>query len=339
MKAFARILLGVLMAAATPAFAQLQLHLPVDCIPGEDCFIQNYMDHDAESGEKAAHDYTCKHMTYDGHNGTDFRVPTYADLQRNINVLAAEDGTIKAVQVEQDINPEDIPLLKLIKFGMQRPCGSMIQIDHGTGWESYYCHLDPTGNQVKVGDEVKAGQVIGRMGRSGESIFPHLHYELRHYGTAVDPFVGYANTFECGESRLYSQWSPDAQELLAYDPTGVVKGAFSAQTPDSAQTREGGQDEELLAASLPELHFWVELFGLRRYDRLELSLSAPDGTLLAQKRIDYDEPFALAFESISAKRGAQQWPQGTYVARAKLKRYERIWPQVLVERRWLVDVE
>lgn len=118
------LLCGLVPVAAQ---AKLDLHLPVDCIIGENCFIQNYFDHKAEAG--AVRDYTCGNMSYDGHNGTDFRVPTYADLQQGIAVLAAADGTVKAVQVAPVFNEADIPMLKLIKLGMHNPCGSLIRID------------------------------------------------------------------------------------------------------------------------------------------------------------------------------------------------------------------
>ena len=47
------------------------LSLPVDCEIGKTCFVQNYVDHDPGPGKQ---DFQCRAMTYDGHEGTDFRV-------------------------------------------------------------------------------------------------------------------------------------------------------------------------------------------------------------------------------------------------------------------------
>jgi murein DD-endopeptidase MepM/ murein hydrolase activator NlpD len=63
--------------------------------------------------------------------------------------------------------------------------GRMIEIDHGNGLSTRYGHLSQI--DVKVGDEIRIGQIIGRMGSTGRSTGPHLHYETRIDGDAVDP--------------------------------------------------------------------------------------------------------------------------------------------------------
>jgi len=63
--------------------------------------------------------------------------------------------------------------------------GRMVEIDHGNGLSTRYGHLSRI--DVKVGDEIHIGQVIGRMGSTGRSTGPHLHYETRVDGEAVDP--------------------------------------------------------------------------------------------------------------------------------------------------------
>jgi len=63
--------------------------------------------------------------------------------------------------------------------------GKLIQIDHGNGIETLYGHNSV--NLVQEGDSVKKGQVIGYMGSTGYSTGPHVHYEVRVNGMAVDP--------------------------------------------------------------------------------------------------------------------------------------------------------
>jgi murein DD-endopeptidase MepM/ murein hydrolase activator NlpD len=63
--------------------------------------------------------------------------------------------------------------------------GKMVEIDHGNGLSTRYGHLSQI--DVKVGDEIRLGQVVGRMGSTGRSTGPHLHYETRVDGEAVDP--------------------------------------------------------------------------------------------------------------------------------------------------------
>jgi murein DD-endopeptidase MepM/ murein hydrolase activator NlpD len=63
--------------------------------------------------------------------------------------------------------------------------GKMVEIDHGNGLTTRYAHLSEVG--VSVGQQVKGGQLVGRIGSTGRSTGPHLHYETRIDGEAVDP--------------------------------------------------------------------------------------------------------------------------------------------------------
>jgi murein DD-endopeptidase MepM/ murein hydrolase activator NlpD len=63
--------------------------------------------------------------------------------------------------------------------------GKMVEIDHGNGFSTRYGHLSRV--DVDVSDKIRVGQIIGRMGSTGRSTGPHLHYETRIDGEAVDP--------------------------------------------------------------------------------------------------------------------------------------------------------
>jgi len=74
---------------------------------------------------------------------------------------------------------------KVASAGWAGGYGRMVEIDHGNGLATRYGHLSQIG--VKVGDQIKIGQVIGEVGSTGRSTGPHLHYETRIDGEAVDP--------------------------------------------------------------------------------------------------------------------------------------------------------
>lgn len=63
--------------------------------------------------------------------------------------------------------------------------GLLVEVDHGDGYTTRYAHNKKT--LVKTGDIVSKGQVLSLMGSSGRSTGPHVHYEVRHRGRAVDP--------------------------------------------------------------------------------------------------------------------------------------------------------
>ena len=63
--------------------------------------------------------------------------------------------------------------------------GMMVEVNHGGGYTTRYAHAKAV--NVKVGDIVKKGQVVGKMGSTGRSTGPHVHFEVRLNGKAVDP--------------------------------------------------------------------------------------------------------------------------------------------------------
>lgn len=73
----------------------------------------------------------------------------------------------------------------VIKAGWNGGYGRMVEIDHGHGFTTRYAHMSRI--HVKEGERIETGDVIGKVGSSGRSTGPHLHYEVRRDGNAVDP--------------------------------------------------------------------------------------------------------------------------------------------------------
>ena len=65
--------------------------------------------------------------------------------------------------------------------------GNMVKIDHGNGNMTVYCHL--LSFSVKPGDKVKAGQTVGKVGSTGDSTGPHLHFAIVLDGVYYDPQI------------------------------------------------------------------------------------------------------------------------------------------------------
>lgn len=74
-----------------------------------------------------------------------------------------------------------VSLVEYLRYGY----GQHIIIDNGDGFSTLYAHLSEI--YVKPGDRVARGQIIGKMGTTGRSTGPHLHFEVRKNGVAVDP--------------------------------------------------------------------------------------------------------------------------------------------------------
>lgn len=73
----------------------------------------------------------------------------------------------------------------VVYAGWENGYGRVVVIEHGYGFSTRYGHCSSV--DVKVGDEVKRGQIISYVGSSGRSTGSHLHYEVRIHGIPVDP--------------------------------------------------------------------------------------------------------------------------------------------------------
>lgn len=64
--------------------------------------------------------------------------------------------------------------------------GNLVVVQHAEGYTTWYAHLSRITSWV--GEQVSAGTRVGLVGSTGNSTGPHLHFEIRHYDTALDPF-------------------------------------------------------------------------------------------------------------------------------------------------------
>ena len=87
-------LVTLFVALAARAEMPTDLALPLDCTPGEDCWILRYVDLDPEPG---AQDYMCGELTSDGHQGTDFAIRNLAVMAEGVLVRAAAAGVVEGV--------------------------------------------------------------------------------------------------------------------------------------------------------------------------------------------------------------------------------------------------
>ena len=73
----------------------------------------------------------------------------------------------------------------MISAGWNGGYGRMVEVQHAGGFTTRYGHLSKI--LVKEGQKLSAGDVVGKVGSSGRSTGPHLHYEVRRNGDALNP--------------------------------------------------------------------------------------------------------------------------------------------------------
>ncbi len=322
--------LGIFVAQnlAYPVSAEppgLRFELPVACEIGRDCMVQNYLDHDTGPG---ARDYACGTLVYDGHDGTDFRVPDLPTMARGVPVLAAAPGRVRAIRDAM----RDVDVRETGRAAVKdREAGNGVLIDHGAGWESQYSHLRRGSIVVKPGDRVAAGQVLGMIGMSGLAEFPHVHFEIRFRSKPVDPFIGLQGRKDCGPGKA-PLWSATALRSLNYRPGGLLGAGFAAGAPNAKAARRGDYRAAYLPRDSAALVFWIDLYGARGGDLEQARLTGPDGAVIAEKTGRLDRDKAQWFSFLGRKRRAAAWPAGTYRGTYRLVR------RVDGEARKVVDV-
>ena len=95
-------------------------------------------------------------------------------MHRGIDIAAAEGTPIQAVR------PGTVTFA-----GERGGYGLVVYVDHGDGLETRYAHCSQL--NVKTGERISQGQVLGEVGSTGRSTGNHLHFEARENGVAVDP--------------------------------------------------------------------------------------------------------------------------------------------------------
>jgi murein DD-endopeptidase MepM/ murein hydrolase activator NlpD len=287
-------------AQGAPSFS-----LPLDCEIGKACVVQSYVDHDPGA---SARDYRCGFLSYDGHKGTDIRVTDSDALRRGVAVIAAATGRVRAVR-------DGMPDRSVRDAGKGavagREAGNSVVVSHGDGWETQYAHLRKGSVAVRAGDTVQQGQRLGLVGLSGNTEFPHLHFEVRREGKAVDPFVGVGTAEPC-QPGIKPLWQENALPALAYVATGVLDAGISGAPPSlNAGSVDRERTENLTSKSAAAV-FWVQMFGAQQDDLEEFRLIAPDGRVLTERRTRVSRNLAQWLAYTGIRRSGEAWPSGIY---------------------------
>lgn len=114
-------------------------------------------------------------------NGTSFSGPEGDNVSYysyGKHVLAVANGTVAAIK---DGIPDNSPGhvgAEALKISLETIGGNFVVLDLGQGQFAHYMHLQPGSLRVKVGQRVRRGEVLAKVGNSGSSFEPHLHFEV-----------------------------------------------------------------------------------------------------------------------------------------------------------------
>lgn len=170
--------------------------------------ISNYVDQDNSTTYR---DFNCGNRTYNGHRGTDFYLTPFPWLMMDnavIDVIAAEAGTV--------IGKDDGRYDRRCDWTTD-PNWNAVYLRHADGSISWYGHLKNGSLTSKgVGSTVSKGEYLGKVGSSGQSTGPHLHFEAyAPNGALIDPFAGSCNALNGSTTWWLSQKNYYDSALIA----------------------------------------------------------------------------------------------------------------------------
>ena len=278
---------GALSSGAGGSAPPVALDLPLRAAPGLTApgfhGVSNFVDQNA-SYPDAVEDYTCGERTYDlgngyNHPGTDYFLWPFAWRRMDLGVVEVVAAAPGVIVLKQDGN-------------FDRSCGgsgagawNAVYVEHADGTVAWYGHLKSGSLTAKaVGQPVARGEFLGRVGSSGASSGPHLHFELHGpAGEVVDPYEG-----SCNGTITESRWSVQPEyydsalnELATHSAPPVFPGCPEPEQPNYRDRFEPGQTAWFAAYYRDQLAGQVSHHTVRR----------PDGTVFATWDHEIPDPY------------------------------------------------
>jgi murein DD-endopeptidase MepM/ murein hydrolase activator NlpD len=310
------IVLLSLCAWLSPANS-MELSVPIACDLGQSCFVQSHVDVDPGPGLR---DWRCGTATYDGHTGLDIRVLSAAATP--VRVLAAAPGTVRNTR---DRMTESLLTGARREAITSRGCGNAVVIDHGGGWETIYCHMRPGSVRVRNGQKVERGEALGEVGYSGLAEFAHLHFDVRHQGKVVDPYLGTATDGTCRREAEASGglWDRKARDALAYRQGQLIQSGFAPGPVEHAGLERDHRTPDV-SREAAALVFFSRAINMAAGDRIRLSLKGPGDIAVQSTTEAVDRPKASYTAFAGRRRPPDGWPAGRYTGTAELLRGEAV---------------
>ena len=277
---------GVIAAVVQGGVEPARLDFPLRPVPGITGpgyhGVSNFVDQDA-SYPDAIEDYSCGERTYDlasgyNHPGTDYFLWPFGWLRMDLDAIEVVAAAPGIVVLKQDGRPD-------------RSCSAggagewnAVYVEHADGMVAWYGHLQSGSLTAKgVGDTVERGEFLGRVGSSGASTGPHLHFELQAPSAQViDPYAGSCNA-TTGESWWNSQpeyYDSALNELATHSAPPVFPDCPEPEQPNYSDRFEPGGSVVFAAYYRDQLAGQVSSYAVRR----------PDGTVFAAWEDEIPDP-------------------------------------------------
>ncbi|WBU55344.1 M23 family metallopeptidase [Paracoccus sp. SCSIO 75233] len=244
----------------------------------------------------------CGLASYDGHGGTDIRLRSLADLDRDVAVIASADGRVANIR---DGEPDRLITDAATREAVRgKECGNAVLLDHENGLQTIYCHMKQGSVGVRPGDTVRAGDRLGSVGASGLAQFPHVQLSVRRGGAEIDPLTGRELAQGCDASRDVSGslFADDIRTPLSNNDVQILDFGLSGEPLDYPRLVIDGAPD-IPDASSRGLVGWVWVINFKPGDTIRIRITGPDGSVLSESQSAPEARHKAAYSYYMGKQG------------------------------------
>ena len=159
--------------------------------------------------------------------------------------------------------------------------GNYVIVDHGD-FTSYYAHLNKIDSDIREGQDIKAGDLIGLVGSTGRSTGPHLHLEINIGNTALNP-------------EIFMPYIVGTEKIIAEKPENKASEKIEKKQEEKSQPSSRPSPKEERAADRPTIELMLEAPEPKKPSRPEPAKKA-DGEAYAFKFSSIDEAYSFDFD-------------------------------------------
>ncbi len=316
--------IALILSIGNTFAAKLQMAMPLDCEYGVNCYVQNYVD--LNKNPELHTDYKCGNLSYDDHKGTDFRLLDFSELRKGYKVLAVADGTIKAIRTNE---PDFAYLEKKHKLIENKECGNGIVLQHSDNYSTQYCHMLKDSITVKENQEVKKGQVLGFVGVSGKTEFPHLHITVKKFDKVIDPFSGIETNenYNCdntNQSNNRTLWDEETSAKLKYIDTAILNFYTTTKVPTQFLARAGQFRENSISQDSKNIILWADIMGVQKNDSLLFEIIDAKGNSIFKSNQEVPKKYVLYFIYVGERLNKEKFSKGEYTTKITISRDNKI---------------
>ncbi len=213
--------------------------------------ISNYTDQNLGAGIQ---DYECDVVTYDGHHGIDILIRDFYEMDVGVPVFAGADGVVVSTSdgnFDRSLTPGGT--------------WNAVFVEHSDGTIAWYGHMKRNSVAVSVGDTVLTGDTLGLVGSSGNSTWPHLHFEVRSGASFAEPYSG-----PCSSGS--SLWLSQGAHTMSLPPKVVMHTVSTLELSDYTFSERVPSQSHITSGET--FSSWIHMSSVQAGDNLEWQIYA-----------------------------------------------------------------